>query len=43
VLDIDFGQNQSLKHMLLPTILGVNCLFQPTVSLLQTMKSALAP
>ena len=27
VLDIDFDKNQSLKHVLLPAILGINCLF----------------
>ena len=42
VLDIDFDENQSLKHVLLPAILGINCLFQTVISCLQIMKPALA-
>jgi hypothetical protein len=38
VLDIDFGQNWSLKHVLLPAILGINYLFQPTISAFQIME-----
>ena len=42
VLDINFDENQSLKHLLLPVILGINCLFQTVISCLQITKSALA-
>ena len=32
----------SLKHVLLPAILGINCLFQTVISCLEIMKPALA-
>jgi hypothetical protein len=36
------NKNQSLKHVLLPAILGINCLFQTVISCLQIMKPTLA-
>ena len=42
VLDINFDENQSLKHVLLPAILGINCLFQTDISCLEIIKPALA-
>ena len=42
VLDINFDENQSLKHVLLPAALSINCLFQTVISCLQIKKPALA-
>ena len=42
VWDINFDENQSLKHVLLPAALSINCLFQTVISCLQIKKSALA-